>query len=281
MGTTSGRRDRRACRDRHEAEEPTQDGSGVQPSRHREPGRGGHAADPRRPGVRPASDGIDLRTIALHTAAERRAMFVREADEAVCLDDLPGRVDGAPGQPVPRPRRARAGARARRGPTPCGRAGGSSPSTPRSPSCCDRLGITFIGPSAGRDAPAGRQDRRQAARRGGRACRWRRGAAGRSTSVEDARAPGARPSATRSSSRRRPAAAAAASGSSTSEADLPAAFDSAAGRGPQGVRRRHRLHGAPGHRRPPRRGAGHRRRARHRLGRSACATARSSAATRR
>ena len=30
----------------------------------------------------------DLVTIALHTAAERRAMFVREADEAVCLDDL-------------------------------------------------------------------------------------------------------------------------------------------------------------------------------------------------
>lgn len=30
----------------------------------------------------------DLITIALHTAAERRAMFVREADEAVCFDDL-------------------------------------------------------------------------------------------------------------------------------------------------------------------------------------------------
>ncbi|MDQ1395937.1 MAG: hypothetical protein QOG64_1196, partial [Acidimicrobiaceae bacterium] len=32
--------------------------------------------------------GTDLRTIALHTAAERSALFVREADEAVCLDDL-------------------------------------------------------------------------------------------------------------------------------------------------------------------------------------------------
>ena len=31
----------------------------------------------------------DLVTIALHTAAERGAMFVREADDAVCFDDLP------------------------------------------------------------------------------------------------------------------------------------------------------------------------------------------------
>jgi acetyl/propionyl-CoA carboxylase alpha subunit len=37
--------------------------------------------------------GIDLRTIALYTAAERRAMFVREADEAVCIDD--GRPAGS------------------------------------------------------------------------------------------------------------------------------------------------------------------------------------------
>src|SRR5688500_5766612 len=34
--------------------------------------------------------GIDLHTIALHTAAERRALFVCEADEAVCFEDLPG-----------------------------------------------------------------------------------------------------------------------------------------------------------------------------------------------
>ena len=30
--------------------------------------------------------GADLRTIALHTDAERTAMFVRESDEAVCID---------------------------------------------------------------------------------------------------------------------------------------------------------------------------------------------------
>ncbi|MEO5725180.1 MAG: biotin carboxylase N-terminal domain-containing protein, partial [Ilumatobacteraceae bacterium] len=31
-------------------------------------------------------DGVSRRSIALHTQAEQRAMFVREADEAVCLD---------------------------------------------------------------------------------------------------------------------------------------------------------------------------------------------------
>ncbi len=35
----------------------------------------------------------DMRTIALHTRAERAAMFVREADEAVCLDE--GRASDA------------------------------------------------------------------------------------------------------------------------------------------------------------------------------------------
>ena len=31
--------------------------------------------------------GTAVRAIAFHTAAERRALFVREADEAVCFDD--------------------------------------------------------------------------------------------------------------------------------------------------------------------------------------------------
>ena len=52
-------------------------------------------------------------------------------------------------------------------------------------------------------------------------------------------------------------------------------------RGAAGLRLRRRLPGAPGHRRPARRGADHRRRAGHAPGRSACATARCSAATRR
>ena len=62
----------------------------------------------------------------------------------------------------------RAGARARRGPTPPGWAGASSPSTPSSPSCCERLGIVFVGPPADGHAPARRQDRRQAAGRSAR-----------------------------------------------------------------------------------------------------------------
>src|SRR5690606_436043 len=35
-------------------------------------------------------------TIALHTRAERRAMFVREADEAVCFEDLGVQIAGTP-----------------------------------------------------------------------------------------------------------------------------------------------------------------------------------------
>jgi acetyl/propionyl-CoA carboxylase alpha subunit/acetyl-CoA carboxylase carboxyltransferase component len=43
--------------------------------------------------------GIDLRTIALHTSAERGALFVCEADEAVCFDDLPPTAAGPPPNP--------------------------------------------------------------------------------------------------------------------------------------------------------------------------------------
>ena len=66
----------------------------------------------------------DIRTIALHTAAERTAMFVREADEAVLLDGT-----------LPRPRRRWSGRSSRRGPTRRGSGGASSPSARSSPSC--------------------------------------------------------------------------------------------------------------------------------------------------
>ena len=42
--------------------------------------------------------GADLCAIALHTDAERAAMFVREADESVCLDGV-GRDRAATGSP--------------------------------------------------------------------------------------------------------------------------------------------------------------------------------------
>ena len=85
----------------------------------------------------------DLRVIALHTRAERTAMFVREADEAVCLDDD---RRGGSGEPVPRPRCAGAGARRRRGPMRRGSAGGSSPSGRSSPSCVSGSASCSSGP---------------------------------------------------------------------------------------------------------------------------------------
>ncbi len=88
-----------------------------------------------------------LHTIALYTAVDRRAMFVREADEAVLIgpDDPDGGQFGATA--LPRLRRAGAGAARVPGPTRCGRAGGSCRRRPSSRELCDRLGITFVGPS--------------------------------------------------------------------------------------------------------------------------------------
>ena len=80
--------------------------------------------------------GEDIRTIALHTAAERAAMFVREADEAVQLDgtylDL-GALE-----------RALVAARA----DAAWVGWGFVAERPEFAELCDRLGITFVGPSA-------------------------------------------------------------------------------------------------------------------------------------
>ena len=72
-------------------------------------------------------------------------MFVREADEAVCIDD--GRPADA-GQPVPRPRRAGAGAASRRGPTRRGSGWGFVAERPEFAELCERLGVVFVGPRA-------------------------------------------------------------------------------------------------------------------------------------
>ena len=74
----------------------------------------------------------DLVTIALHTAAERRAMFVREADEAVCFDDL-GVASGD--RPTSTSTSSRAALVRGAGRGGLGRDGGSSPSGPSSPIC--------------------------------------------------------------------------------------------------------------------------------------------------
>jgi acetyl/propionyl-CoA carboxylase alpha subunit/acetyl-CoA carboxylase carboxyltransferase component len=78
----------------------------------------------------------DIRTIALHTAAERTAMFVREADEAVLLDgtylDL-GALE-----------RAIVAARA----DAAWVGWGFVAERPEFAELCDHLGVTFVGPSA-------------------------------------------------------------------------------------------------------------------------------------
>ena len=85
--------------------------------------------------------GEDMRTIALHTAAERTAMFVREADEAVCST------------------RRRRAARTSTSPRWSGRCvaaradaawvgWGFVAERPEFAELCDRLGIVFVGPSA-------------------------------------------------------------------------------------------------------------------------------------
>ena len=87
---------------------------------------------------------VDLRTIALHTAAERSAMFVREADEAVCID-----TDRRSGRrfAVPRPRRARRALVAARADA-AWVGWGFVAERPEFAELCDDLGVVFIGPRA-------------------------------------------------------------------------------------------------------------------------------------
>ena len=78
-----------------------------------------------------AEHGYGIRVIALHTEAERRATFVRAADE--------GSSSGRPARAIPTSTtRNSAGRCARAGPTRRGSAGASSPRTPRSPSSAPR-----------------------------------------------------------------------------------------------------------------------------------------------
>ena len=87
-------------------------------------------------------DGADVRTIALHTSAERTAMFVRESDESVCIDE--GRPPGT-GSPYldlaaleDALRRARADA--------AWVGWGFVAERPEFAELCERLGVVFIGP---------------------------------------------------------------------------------------------------------------------------------------
>ena len=144
---------------------------------------------------------------------------------------------------------------------------------------CDRLGVTFIGPSAEAMRKLGDKigSKLIAEEVGVPVAPWSRGAVetleGALAAAEEigyplmlkATAGGGGRGIRMVASRRRP------------RGRLPAHQR----RGAAGVRQRHGLPRAPGHRRPPRRGAADRRQPRHRVGASASATARSSAATRR
>ena len=89
--------------------------------------------------------GRDLRSIALHTAAERRAMFVREADEAVCIDER-GRPVGAGSPYLDLDVLGAALVAARADSAWVG--WGFVAERPEFAELCDRLGVVFIGPSA-------------------------------------------------------------------------------------------------------------------------------------
>ena len=86
--------------------------------------------------------GADIRAIALHTRAEQSAMFVREADEAVCIDD--GRAPGAGSPYLDLEALERALVAARADSAWVG--WGFVAERPEFAELCDRLGITFIGP---------------------------------------------------------------------------------------------------------------------------------------
>ncbi len=86
----------------------------------------------------------DLRAIALHTAAERTAMFVREADEAVCLDEDVAITAASPYLDLDALERALIAARA----DAAWVGWGFVAERAEFAELCDRLGVTFIGPRA-------------------------------------------------------------------------------------------------------------------------------------
>ena len=121
-----------------------------------------------------AREGHTIATIALHTDGERSAMFVREADHAYSL----GPASARPYLDHRVLERALLATHA----DAAWVGWGFVAEDAEFAELCERLGVIFIGPATGRDAPARGQDRRQAARRGGRGAASRPGATARSTS---------------------------------------------------------------------------------------------------
>ena len=86
----------------------------------------------------------DIRAIALHTPAERAAMFVREADEAVCLEDT-----GASGAASPYLDLATLERALRASGADAAWVGwGFVAERPEFAELCARLGVVFVGPRA-------------------------------------------------------------------------------------------------------------------------------------
>ena len=115
-----------------------------------------------------------IRRSRCYTEPDRARDVRREADEAY---DRPGLIDDGRRSDLPRLgalERALVDSRA----DAAWVGWGFVAEHPAFAELCERLGIVFIGPTRDGDARARRQDRRQAARRGARACRSRRGAAG-------------------------------------------------------------------------------------------------------
>ena len=203
-----------------------------------------------------AETGTRIETVALYTDADRTATFVREADIAYPLGPASARpyLDHA----VLERALVETGADA------AWVGWGFVAEDPAFAELCEKIGVTFIGPSAGGDAQARRQDRLEADRRGGRR-------PGRAVEPRRGRHPRRR-----AARRRRDRLPADAQGDRRRRrARHP---DGRLGRGPDRrlrahqpggaarVRLRRGVPGAPGHRRPARRGPGHRRRAGHRVG---------------
>src|SRR5438094_5058460 len=90
--------------------------------------------------------GTSVRAIALHTAAERRALFVREADEAICLDDFHRPGDGGGSPYLDHALLARAIAAA--GADAVWPGWGFVAEDAAFAEACERGGVTFIGPPA-------------------------------------------------------------------------------------------------------------------------------------
>ena len=126
-----------------------------------------------------------IRSSRCYTEAERHALFVRQADEATA--SAPRRHGGRqPPQRLPR-LRARSSARWSRPRADAAWVGwGFVAEHPEFAELCERLGIVFVGPDAGGDARARRQDRGASGWPSRPACRSRRGAAGAVETVEEA-----------------------------------------------------------------------------------------------